>query len=185
MLIKVWLRSAALLAEIPLIASGTSLVLPKALPILLVEIRLRPCALLTKISLILISKLLLIAVLVEIGRRLIVEVIRPVITVVVGVIDIVAIQVVVIDIVPVDIVVVDIVPVDVGVIDIVPVVVVVAICKRVRIGDVGVVVINHCVVMPPASPGVIAPTATAAAHRCPNRNSHAKTEQTGRNHGTG
>ena len=126
LLIEVRLRSSALLRQVSLRACE-ALVICGA--VLLIEVWLRTTALLRKVAGILVPELSLIAVLIEVGLG---EVIRPIIA-----IDVVCVQVVSVDVVGIDIVAIDVVGVDV-----IAVVVVVPVYKRIRVGDVSVVVVD-------------------------------------------
>ena len=130
LLIEVGLRTSVLLCEVAL---RTGRVLVVRGTILLIEVRLRSSALLSQVVRVLVSELGLIAVLIEVGRGAVVEIIRPVI----------AVNIVRVDVVAIDVVGVDVVPIDIVNVRVVAVVVVVPVYKRIRVGDVGVVVVDN------------------------------------------
>ena len=83
---------------------------------------------------------------IEVGFRVIAEIVGPIVGVNVVAVNVVGIHVVAVDVVHVNVIAIDVVHVDVAV------VVIVAVDECIRVGDVSVVVINHGIVMPAAAP---------------------------------
>ena len=67
-------------------------------------------------------------------------------------VDVIPIEVIRVDVIPIEIVCVNVVAVEVIRVNVIPVVVIVAVDESVRVGDIRVVVVDHGIVVPTASP---------------------------------
>ena len=112
-----------------------------------------------------VSKLRLIVFLIEVRSgdvvvaRGVVEIVGAIIP-----IQVVAVNVIRVDVIAIDIVRVDVIAVNVVVVGVV--IIVVAVDEGIRVRDIDIPVVDHRRVVPPASPRVIAPSATAATVNC-------------------
>jgi hypothetical protein len=122
-----------------------------------------------------VSKLRLIVFLIEVRSgdvvvaRGVVEIVGAIIPIQVVAVNVIRVDVIAIDIVRVDVVAVDVIRIDVIAVNVVVVgvvIIVVAVDEGIRVRDIDIPVVDHRRVVSPASPRVIAPSATAATVNC-------------------